>query len=223
MPENGGSTIPLPAPPLDPPAEPDDTGEDQPDNPAGQNLFTMTEPPAVSFQTVSDYNVLPDIGNIVSSPTTFYLNYGITIDYQFDFGLRDQPLAAPSRAALVDFVRIHTGKCRKIVTVMGTTAGTLPPIPSSNQNNPNYVLLYQQVGSFAPKPMPDGTPVYGVFVRYIFGAQQMPSPTDMLDMGTVPFDTGVVGANTINPAAFVTNLIGPAAPISSGASTPITY
>lgn len=209
-----GSTIPLPAPDFVPPSESDSTPT---------NVINQIEPPSVSFNTVTDYSVLPDIGTFTADQSTVYLGYGITINYDFDSGLRDQPVAAPSRAQLVDFVRIHTGKCRKVVTAVATTVGTKPVLPSYVTNNANDTLLFWQIGSFSPGRMPDGSPVYGVIVRYIFGLQQMPAPTDMLDMGTVPYDTATVASQTLNPADFVNYLIGPAAPISGGASTPITY
>ena len=210
-----GSTIPLPAPDFVPPTESDAL-------PAG-NVINHTGPPTVTFNTVSDYSVLPDIGTFQPTNTTTYLGYGIVINYDFDSGLRAQPVAAPSRAQFVDFVRIHTGFCRKVVTAVATTVGTKPVLPSFNTNSANDVLLSYQKGAFSPGRMPDGSPIYGIIVRYIFGLQQMPAATDSLDMGTVPYDTAVASTQTLNPADFVDYLVGPAAPVSGGASVPITY
>ena len=87
--------------------------------------------PAVFLNTVaglpppaSESNLGDDGG------AALYLGWGRTTHYVWDYGLRGQPPAAPSGAALVDFARLHAGSCVKTVTVVATRLGAKPALPS---------------------------------------------------------------------------------------------
>lgn len=151
-----------------------------------------------------------------------YLGYGCTIAYQRDYGLRGQAVAGVS-GSLVDFARIHGGWCRKVVSVVATRVGSKPVLPAPQSYSPNDVLLSDLIVPFSPGKFTDGTPIYGVVCQFVFGLQKMPTATDQLDMGSTPWDVNPPSVNTLNPADFVTNLIGPAQPVGGMPTTGITY
>ena len=158
-------------------------------------------------------------------PVPPYLGFGIQINYFLQSGQTGQPVAADGNSQLVDFVRLHTGRCVKVITFACTREFSKPVVPSPDTLAPNDVLINVQLGSFAPStPYPDGTRVFGVVGRYTYVMQRMPNlATDSLDMGSRVDDPNLVSANTINPSDYVTYLTAPAAAVTNGGTTQIPF
>ena len=178
----------------------------------------------ITTDTVSDPAALPDIGSMIDPPQGMYLGYGSAVDYIFDMGLRPQGIAAPAASVPVDFVRLHTGACLKVIAAVAVTAGTEPTLPSANTNNPNDVLLVKRILNVSPGRFLDGSELNVTFLLYVYALQQMPAATDALDRGKTPLDAGTVAGNVFNPNADLSDtLMGPAAAVSNQPGTGITY
>lgn len=176
---------------------------------------------SVQYYTVQDLP-LPDNADTLDS-SGGYLAYGITISYARDWGLVGQPVCGGSLQKLVDFVRIHSGQAFKIITAAAVRVGDVPEIPSLSTGSINDVLLADFPSLSAPTKLPDGSPVFVLSWQLVYGLQQMPSPTDQLDFGSLPIDTNPAAAYRLNPFSAVQNLTGPAAPVSNPPSVPVTW
>jgi hypothetical protein len=182
--------------------------------------------PSYSQSSPPPYAVPPPV-NVKSQTLQMppYLGYGCQIQYSFDSGLVGQPVAAAKGSIPVDFVRLHTGYCLKVVTIAVTRAGDSPVVPSPDtmSQNGNDVLLTQEIGTFSPPELPDTTQVFGVIARYTYLLQQAPAGTDDLDAGVPPNSDYAVPAVRLVPQDFVQNLISPAAPVTNPPPGPVTW
>jgi hypothetical protein len=153
-----------------------------------------------------------------------YEGYGCQINYATDFGLVGQPVAAPFRSLPTDFVRLHTGCCLKVVTMAATRVLAMPQVPTYRNGSANDTLLNMEVGTFSPPVLPDGTPIFGVVVRYTYLMQQFPLPgTDSFDFGAQPLDPTSPTAYRLNPSDFVGFLTSPVANVTGAPATPINF
>ncbi len=178
----------------------------------GQGTIDAGDAPD-SYGTVKVLPPPPNVG-LIGTDEASYLGYGISIVYSGQTGIFPQPLAAAALSWPTQMIRTDTGFGFKTITAVATRIGAKPVMPSWDTQSGNDVLLSWLIGSFSPSKMPDGTPVYGIIVQYVYALQQPPGPYDSLDMGADPFDLLGKAANVINPADFVTYLVGPASPVT---------
>jgi hypothetical protein len=180
--------------------------------------------PVTITGTVTDPAVLPNINSMTDPPKGMYVGYGAAVAYDFDMGLRGQPVADGPNASLAQFTRVHSGMCHKGIAAVAVMLGADPELPSPDTGSTNDVLLAKGIRSISPGKLPDGTPFNVTLVGYLYGLQRMPSPTDMLDRGSTPIDVNGPSSNLLNPAlVFDSDLMGPAAPVTNGPSGGIAY
>ncbi|MDE2101463.1 MAG: hypothetical protein KGL39_29730 [Patescibacteria group bacterium] len=192
----------------------------EPDIPA---LVDPQTPPAaqVSFNTVPDLPEPPDLD--VLDMSQGYLAYGLSIAIARDKGLIGQLVGGKAAGALVDFMRVNTGGAIKVITVCALRVLEEPELPTLDTGSTNDVLLGDVTATFAPFRLTDGSLVYGVITQRVYGLQQIPSDSDMIDMGSLPFDPFPAVTNRLNPADYLNYLVGPAAPVTGGPSQGVTY
>lgn len=179
--------------------------------------------PVTITDTVTDPAQLPNIGQMTDPAQGMYLGYGSSVVYEFDMGLREQPVASGPAKNPVQFTRVHTGVCYKVIAAVGVALDMEPPVPSQNTGSINDVLIYKKILSFSPGKCLDGSELNGIVALYVFCLQQMPAVTDSLDSGKTPIDVNTVAGNVIPPTQFQDTLMGPAAAVTNPPPGGITY
>jgi hypothetical protein len=141
------------------------------------------------------------------------------IDYEWDYGLLVGAIAAANTDNTVPSVavmRVHKTVCFKIVRWVVARLGTKPVLPSPNTQNPNEVLIFQQIGGSLPGKLADGQQMWSMRGVYVYVLVQPPQPGDTLTLGGSWVDpTAGVTVNTILPSDFALALSGPAPSVSN--------
>jgi hypothetical protein len=151
-----------------------------------------------------------------------YLGYGCVVTYDFDFGLVGQALAGP-KGVPTKLVRRHAGTCVKTVNVVATRLGQKPQLPAFTPTGPNEVLVARRHANFSPGQLPDGTPIFGFVCQYVYQLQAPPGDNDSLDVGSTPVDQTVPSTYALNPADFVSYLMGTPAAVSGAVPLNVNY
>jgi hypothetical protein len=202
-------------------------GPDIPYNPEPQPPppFNGSVPP-LPPQPPPGANTLPGtLGNLV--PTNL-IAWGMVTTYEFDFGLRSSPVAAPYRSVKRQFWRCNSGGCIKIITCIGVAAGTTnPAMPglstASDHNLGNDVLVYMTVVNFVPDNFMDGVQCRATRLMLYYEMQLAPDlTTDVLDLGASPFDITPAADNILTPSDF-NALFNQASAVSGFTGPPITF
>lgn len=179
------------------------------------------QPPdfTIDFANDNEQTVSDDIGYSVVSevqdpfPVTFqqpstgvYEEAGLTVQYQRHKGLAWAPLAAPEGTQVV-FWRTHSGYCIKIVSWVLSMLGGDPPLPSPVTGD-NEVLIMRDETLGNPTFGPSGIKTFTKAGIFVYVLQKTPADTDIIYGAVNPLDVSGITSNTIDPAKYVSNLIG---------------
>jgi hypothetical protein len=192
--------------------------------------FSTPPPPAVNGQDVN-LSAGPGSHGGVQLPPSLqslrdggesYLGYGCVVTYDFDYGLAGQTPAGP-KGVPTKLVRRHGGTCVKTVNVVATRLGQKPQLPAFRPGSDNEVLMFRRHANFSPGQLPDGTPIFGFVCQYVYQLQVPPGDNDSLDVGSTPVDQTVPSTYALNPADFVSYLMGTPAAVSGAAPVTVNY
>lgn len=175
-----------------------------------------------SPQRSSVSTLLPGILDTAATDGDGYLGWGMTVAIKEDMGLRGQAPAGAARSAPVDFVRIHTGIATMIVQAVAVRVGKKPKMPSFKAPSANEVLLDRNRVLFNPARLPDGTPLFGVAVEYVFGMQLMYGDDDEVPFPGDALSTYPAGTYALNPIDYSTYLLA-SRPVSGFQGQAIAY
>jgi hypothetical protein len=181
--------------------------------------FTAPTTPAPDPPLPPD-DPLPNLDNLVDA--TGLLGYDACMEYDLDYGLRSSPKAGPPGTQQA-YWRAHGGRGRKTISVVATSLGVNPVLPSPNTSSDNDVLMRCKLVCFTPGNTPDGTQIKGALLILTYEMQKMPVPgVDVFDMMANPYDVTPAGVNILNPTDFY-QYLNPGSAVEGFSGGPIDF
>ena len=138
--------------------------------------------------------------------------WAITVVYDEDSGIRQAPLCGVI-GTQNRFVRVHGGKCTKIIKWAAIGWGGKPPLPSSDTQSANEVLIRRIRSMPVPGKAADGADIVIYAGEYHYGLQTPISDTDTLTGACAPYQSNPnLNVYQLTPSDFSTLFTGPSIP-----------
>jgi len=212
MPEETLSTFPFPSP-----------------QPPQEFFAGLPQTNTEQLKTQTTIGVLPGLPPLPPPPESVQLveadphqEYWCSKLFYDESGLRVTPVGGPVGTP-ASVTREHAPYGYLIVRWGAKRLGAPPTIPSRNLQDPNAVYMRGWVSAAVPGHVGEGTQWWSMEGCYSYALRTPYKEGDVLTIGAAPFVDETAAENSVPPAVFDLNIVGPNQPPAGAPTNPITF